>query len=286
MNINDTERRTSNEAAIRLQEKRNEVAKSMKFVIIGAFFLLIPPVGLAFIFFGYFKVSKAQKEMKGLYKDAFVREPLNNNFDNVVYEPGNGFTADAVKSFHLCEMGNRFYSEDYIRAAYEGVNFELAQVKVMYVDNSDDSNYSRTYFDGRMMVFDFPNKLVSSVLIFSRKFKNRAVRHKEAKQDKVELEAAQFNKDFDVYSQVPHDVFYIITPHLMERLQVLAGKYQSIAMNVVGNRVILAFNEPGKNAFDQNVSIGKLDYDLEMNKVQAEIDDIKNFISMILNLNN
>ena len=134
------------------------------------------------------------------------------------------------------------------------------------------------------MVFDFPDKIVSSVLIYSNKFKNRALRKKDLKKEKVELEGTQFNKDFDVYSPVPHDVFYLLTPQLMERLQFLAGKYESIAMDVVGNRVILAFNEPGKNAFDQDMDIGKLDYDKEVNKVQAEIDDIKIFISMILNL--
>ena len=80
------------------------------------------------------------------------------------------------------------------------------------------------------------------------------------------------------------DAFYLITPQLMERLQILSTKYQSIAMRVVGNQVVLAFNEPGKNAFDQNISIGKVDIDKEMKKVQDEIDDIKLFISAILNL--
>ena len=134
------------------------------------------------------------------------------------------------------------------------------------------------------MVFNFPDKIVSSVLVYSRKFKNRALREKDIKKEKVELEGTQFNKDFDVYSPVPHDVFYLITPQLMERLQFLAGKYDSIAMDVVGKTVILAFNEPGKNPFDQDIAVGKLDYDKEINKVQAEIDDIKTFISMILNL--
>ena len=274
----------SNEAVLRLQEKRDDVAKAMRFVIIGAFFLIIPPIGLALIFIGYFKLKNAQKDMKALYKDAFVREPLANNFENVIYEPGNGFTLDSVKSFRLCTTGNRFYSEDYICANYKGVSFEVAQVYVGYADNSGDSSYSKTYFDGRMMVFNFPDKLVSSVSIFSRKFKNRAIKHKDVKKDAVELEEVQFNKDFDVYSPVPHDVFYLLTPPLMERLHALDTKYEGIAMNVIGNRVVLAFNEPGKNAFDSNISIGKVDIDLEMKKVQTEIDDIKTFISVILNL--
>ncbi len=282
----EAQRGYSNEAIQRLQERRDEVGKAMRFVLIGAFFLLIPPIGLGIIFLGYFKLKNAQKDMKALYKDAFVREPLINNFENVIYEPGNGFALENVKNFQLCTTGNRFYSEDYICANYRGVNFEVAQVYAAYVDNSGDSSYSETYFDGRMMVFNFPDKLVTSVSVFSRKFKHRAVKRKEVKKNDVELEAAQFNKDFDVFTPVPHDAFYLLTPPVMERLQALDSKYKGIAMNVIGNRVVLAFNEPGKNAFDSNVSIGKVDIDLEMKKVQTEIDDIKTFISVILNLSN
>ena len=286
MNLNNTGNPVHNEAALRLQEKRNEVAKAMRWPIIGAFFLIIPPIGLGLIFIGYFKLVKAQRGMEELYKDAFVKEPLLNNFENVIYEPEGGLPYQTVKNTSLFKMGNRYSSEDYIRAVYAGVDFEVAQIKVMYVDNSDDGHGSETYFDGRIMTFDFPDKLVSSILVYSHKFKHRAVKQKDVKNDKVELEATQFNKDFDVYSQVPHDVFYLFTPHLMEKLQILAGKYESIAMNVVGNRVILAFNEPGNNAFDQKISIGKLDYDAEINKVQSDIDDIKNFITLFLNIKN
>ena len=55
-------------------------------------------------------------------------------------------------------------------------------------------------------------------------------------------------------------------------------------MKVFGNTVVLAFNEPGKNVFDAEIEVGKLDLDKEMAKVQGEIDDIKMFITMILNL--
>ena len=284
MNENNTVIRSSNEAITRLQEKRNAAGKSMLFVLLGAFFLIIPPIGLILIFIGYMKVQNARKEMPGLYKDAFVREPLQNNFENVIYEPNQGFTEENVKNFGLCQTANCFWSEDYIRATYQGVNFEVAEVRVVDVDHSSDSNRSVTYFEGRMMVFNFPNKLVSSVTAFSKKFKHRALSRREEKETQVELESVQFNNTFDVYSLVQQDAFYLITPHFMERLQLLAAKYDSIAMRVVGNRVILAFNEPGKKIFDQNIEVGKLDIDQEMAKVQGEIDDIKTFITAILNL--
>lgn len=284
MNEFNTGVRTSNEAMVRLQEKRNATNKWMLFMVFSVFLLFIPPVGIAVLLFGCWNVSKLRKEMKALYKDAFVREPLVNNFQNVIYEPNNGFSQETIKGFGICQTGNRFWSEDYIRAAYAGINFEVAEVHLLDVDTSSDGNRSETLFEGRMMVFDFPNKLVNTVSVFSKKFRHRVLSRNEEKQYRVELEDIQFNRDFDVFSLVQLDAFYLITPHMMERLQILAGKYESIAMNVIGNRVILAFNEPGKNVFDQNIDVGKLDIDQEMAKVQGEIDDIKMFISMILNL--
>ncbi|MBR6018761.1 MAG: DUF3137 domain-containing protein [Lachnospiraceae bacterium] len=284
MNENYPVTRASNEAMIKLQEKRNQANKAMLIMVFGVFLLFIPPVGIIFLLFMCWRVNKLRTEMKGLYKDAFVREPLANNFQNVIYEPKEGFTLDNIKSFGICQTGNSYWSEDYIRATYAGIDFEVAEVHLIEVDKSSDSNHSETYFEGRMMVFNFPNKLVNTVSVFSKKFKHRILSRNDEKQYRVELEDIQFNNEFDVFSLVQLDAFYLITPHMMERLHVLAGKYESIAMNVIGNRVILAFNEPGKNVFDQNIDVGKLDIDQEMAKVQGEIDDIKLFISMILNL--
>ena len=269
-----------------VKQARERVSKGMTMCIIGAFCLLIPPIGIVLILIGYSKVSSAQKVMKSAYKDAFVREPLLRNFQDVFYEPMQGFSREMVHGFQLCKMGNRFSSEDYIRASYEGVTFEVSDVKVADVDGSDNNTRTTTYFSGRMMVFDFPRKLVSSVMIFSKKFKYRELSHRELKKDAIELESTQFNKEFDVYSPTPHDAFYLITPPFMEKMQMLDSKYHSIAVNMVGNRVMLAFNEPGNDAFDSKTTIGKVDCDAEMAKVQSDIDDIKNFISFMLNDSN
>ena len=282
MNGGNTEVRYSNEAMRKLQEKRNAVGRTILFLLFGVFLLIIPPVGIVVLLIGCNRVSKLRNEMKGLYKDDFVREPLNNNFDNVFYDPSGGFSEENVKNFQLCMMGNRFHSEDYIHASYAGVEFEIAEVKVMEVRERENSCDSDTYFEGRMMVFYFPNKLVNFVSAFSKKFEHRAISRNDAKEYRVELENIRFNNIFDVYSSVQLDAFYLITPHMMERLMVLAGKYESIAMNVVGNRVILAFNEPGKNVFDQNIDVGQLNIEQEMAKVQSEIDDIKTLIAVLL----
>ncbi len=276
----------SNEAITKLQEKRNKTGKGILFIAIGALFLIIPPIGLVIILYGAHRIQKLRQEMKELYKEAFVREPLMNNFENVTYEPQWGFPADTVESFQLCQMGNQFYSEDYIRASYAGVDFEIAEVRVYDVYSTDDRDErSTTYFEGRMMVFHLPDKAVYPMSIFSRKYKHRAISRREAKQTKVEFESSRFNKAYDVYAKNEHDAFYLITPQFMERLEILADKYaDGIALHMIGNSVALAISEPGKNAFDAEIEVGKLDFDKEMAKVQGEIDDIKMLITMILNL--
>ncbi|MBR6364898.1 MAG: DUF3137 domain-containing protein [Lachnospiraceae bacterium] len=276
----------SNEAITKLQEKRNKTGKGIIFIAIGALFLVIPPIGLAIILYGTHRIQKLRQEMKELYKEAFVREPLMNNFENVTYEPQWGFPAETVESFQLCQMGNQFYSEDYIRASYAGVDFEIAEVRVYDVYSTDDRDErSTTYFEGRMMVFHLPDKAVYPMSIFSRKYKHRAISRREAKQTKVEFESSRFNKAFDVYAQSEHDAFYLLTPQFMERLEILADKYaDGIALHMIGSSVALAISETGKNAFDAEIEVGKLDFDKEMAKVQGEIDDIKTLITMILNL--
>ena len=181
MNGGNTEVRYSNEAMRKLQEKRNAVGRTILFLLFGVFLLIIPPVGIVVLLIGCNRVSKLRNEMKGLYKDAFVRESLNNNFDNVFYDPSGGFSEENVKNFQLCMMGNRFHSEDYIHASYAGVEFEIAEVKVMEVRERENSCDSDTYFEGRMMVFYFPNKLVNFVSAFSKKFEHRAISRNDAK---------------------------------------------------------------------------------------------------------
>ena len=102
-NINDLNENNygTSDALRKLEEQRTQVAKSMRLVMIGAFCLLIPPIGLAVIFFAYSKLKKAQDEMKVLYKEAFVREPLEKNFEDVIYEPWEIGFIPRIISEHL-----------------------------------------------------------------------------------------------------------------------------------------------------------------------------------------
>ena len=227
-----------------------------------------------------------RKKFKETYKAVFVDKQLRNNFQNVVYDWKSGFYENAVKSFGLCAMGNRFSSEDYLRADFAGVPFESADVTVQQVTSTGKSTHVTTYFKGRMLVFDFPSKFVNSVQIFTDTFRYRGKPLVNVRPQKVEMEGVEFNKQFDIFALSPHDAFYLLTPQFMEDMMALSSRYRSMAVHVAGNKVFVGFNEPFHNAFDADSMFNKISYPDEMQAIQRDIDDIKNFITIIRGIYN
>ena len=215
------------------------------------------------------------KKYKKLYKELFVEDTLKKNFDNVFYAWKAGFSPDVIKGFRLFGFATSYKTEDYLKASYKGINFEMSDAIIM--DNTSKNN--KSVFRGRIIVFDFPDKRIAPTRIYTRFFIKRnieAIRQAE----KVELEDVRFNEEFDVFSQSPHDTFYLLTPHFMERLLVLKERYKSIAMCFEYNKVVFAFNEAVNNAFD-GVITNDITYPEEVAKVQKDIDDIKYIIETI-----
>ena len=247
--------------------------------------ILFPIVGIVLFIYCMSKLKPYTEEYKRLYKQIFVEEPIRSNFENVFYDWKTGFGENVVRSYCLCDMGNRFSSEDYIRASYHGINFGISDVYVAQHTSTGKSSHTTIYFKGRMMIFDFPEKLVTSVRIYSKNFRYRAGGFFANRNSKVEMESVNFNKDFDVMTSNDHDAFYLLTPHFMEKLYQLERKHNSIAVHISGNKVIIGFNEPNNNAFDASSMTKELSYPEEMNKIQSDIDDIKDIIDTIRDLN-
>ena len=238
-------------------------------------------LGFCLIIAGIFFCSGLVGDNKKLYKETFVEETIKKNFDNVFYAWKTGFSKDDIIDFKLFRNGLKYKSEDYLKATHKGIDFEMSDIMIVY-DTSKDGKFDT--FQGRVMVFDFPNKTIEPTRIISKSFYSRngindgIVKNSE----KVEMENTAFNNAFLVYSTNPHDSFYLLTPHFMERLMVLKEKYNSIALCFEYNKVIVAFNENGKhNAFDGSMINEKLRYSEEIAKVQSDIDDLKYIIETI-----
>lgn len=252
----------------------------LPFITAACFFM--PFITIACMIVAVILGLKSYLKCKKLYKELFVKGALEKNFQNVFYNPDWGFSKDDVKKFNLVKMGSDFSSEDYIKASYNGINFELSDVYVADTTSDGENSSTTIFFKGRMIIFNLSDKKVSYLRMFSNNFRYSAVRRKD-KPNKVDLESVEFNKEFSVYSENAHDVFYLLTPQYMERIQSLNARYKSIAINIWDNRVIFAFNEPKNDAFDASSVLKKIDYQNELAKIQADIDDIKVIINALVN---
>lgn len=227
------------------------------------------------------RVGKTRENFKRMYKDTFVSAVLAEIFDNVDYQWENGFRRDYVRDFSLCQMGNRYSSEDYLRASYKGVFFEQAEVKVYY-KSSGKNSHTTIYFDGRMFVFDLPLKKVFSLKVFTENFMYRLKNTDGFRMKKVQMESAQFNKRFDVLAANEHDAFYILTPHVMERIDNIASTFGNVGLHFHGGRLCVGINMRG-DAFDSNMST-KIDYLAEKEKAKRDAQVIIDIIDTLNDL--
>lgn len=238
---------------------------------------LYPLIFIVFLAFAIAFSSRSRKvtvEFKRLYKETFVVQLLSEQFNDVVYNWESGLSLDYIRSFNVVRQGNRFKTEDYLCANYNGVRFEQADVTIQY-HTSGKNSHTTTYFKGRMFVFDFPYKNVASVRVLSDSFMYGA----NSKNKKVKLENVDFNKHFNTDAFYEHDAFYFLTPQMMERITMLNNRYGNVAVHLMGNKLLVAVNM-SSDAFDHNIN-KPIDYPTESRKIKADMQVIIDIINTL-----
>ncbi|MBQ8913841.1 MAG: DUF3137 domain-containing protein [Lachnospiraceae bacterium] len=277
----------------KLEELRKKIQSQVYIIIVpfalwivfGMFSSVVGPGLLSFaqifmiVFFvaaiPYMKKSQnVKKEFQRLYKQTFVTQALSERFQNVNYMWESGFTQDAVRMFNLVQMGNRFKTEDYLSADYNGIHFEQADVTVQY-HTSGKNSHTTTYFKGRMFAFDFPYKNVASVRCLSNTFMYKA----SSKNNKLKLESGMFNKIFKIDAFYEHDAFYFLTPQMMERIESLNARYGNVALHLMGNKLFVAINM-ASDAFDHDYR-QKVEYIEEIKKINRDTQVIVDIIDTL-----
>lgn len=242
------------------------------------FFLL----GIPIIIIGVFIAKGTLKRYKELYKDLFVKRPLEENFDNLYYDWTSGFSKETVESFQICEMGYGFYSEDLIQASYLGIPFEMSDVLMSYSSSGSDDGVIN--INRRFLVTDLPNKYLNTVQVFSKTYNFMPDFSSAITTQNVELESVEFNNDFLIRAINPHDAFYLLTPQLMEQIMTYRKRCKNIALHACGNKIVLALDDLSGDSFDADSHFKKVSYQEESAKINKEINDIKAFISIIKSL--
>ncbi|MFV0413298.1 MAG: DUF3137 domain-containing protein [Oscillospiraceae bacterium] len=182
---------------------------------LGVFLTFIPLLkGIPFFMFTGTPVSPQQ----------IILNVLQQVFTEVTFERESGIPKQEVDKTRLLYHGNSYKTNDYIRASYRGLSF--AQSDVSYYDYRlrGDRSESVEIFSGRWLSVTMPKTIEGVVYLYNKPFKDinkKAIG--SAGLQKVEIEDMAFNGMFEIYAQNPQEVFYLLTPALIERLKAFAG---------------------------------------------------------------
>lgn len=181
----------------------------------GLFFLspflgVVAGVGVIYIAMYMTKLQAAASA----FKDALMTKVLGEFFTNVSHDKHKGLSLTDVMASELLAKPDRFYSNDLIVGDYQGVDFRLSDVTLQRVTSNGKTTTVTTYFRGPVMVIDF-HKETDGKLIVQETMRGELF----TKYKRIKLESVSFNKTFHTYSTKDQLAFYILTPHMMERLQ-------------------------------------------------------------------
>ena len=246
------------------------------------FFLLVFVGGGTFVILGYATgyFSKS-KEFKSRYKKIFVEGPFQEIFGKVFCDFKKGIGKEIIDETDLMMMGNRYYTNDYIKGSYNNVAFERADIKIQNHTSNGKNSHTVTYFNGRWLILEFNKNFHFDLQIIGKGFyytdkKNSFFTSEKQRRRKVEMEDIRFNEHFNVYAQDEHEAFYILTPQFMLALK---GMYDSMDGNLmlgfIDNKLHVAINTR-KDAMEPSLFRSVMNPNID--EVQREIKTIIDII--------
>lgn len=255
-----------------------------RFMLFSLIFFGLLVASIAYVFtFVYTKKDKAA--YINAYKKYFVENSLKNIFTDINYIHNVGFSYAVLSYTGMMRTGDVFHSNDYVSGKYKDVNFSQADVLIQdrHTDRDGNTNYV-TIFKGRWMVFEFPKKFVSKMEIVQKGFRANIVPRSSKngkKIKKAETESSTFNKKFTIYAEDGFEMFYILTPDVIQRIEDIAGEGKhKILLCFVDNKLHVGLQN-NKDAFEPPSTRKPLDEKTELAKVQADIKPITDFIDTL-----
>ncbi len=250
-----------------------------RFVVLS--FLIFISAFLVFAFGG----RRAKQEYIRRFKKEMVKGLLSEVFDDLTFDPDGGISREVIRNTKMICMGNVYRSEDYVRAKYKGIGFEQSDVVIQNeTTDSDGNTQTTTYFRGRWMVFEFNKEFFSDLQVRQKGFsystrKSGWFVNKQDRMNPVKMEDMEFNKLFDVYSNNPHEAYYILTPHIMDSIKNIQRHTKGkILFCFVKKKLHVAVNN-NEDSFEAPI-FSRLDTRM-LDKIKQEISIITRFADQL-----
>lgn len=235
---------------------------------LGIILLLVPGGILLFV------ATSKIKEISNEFKTTFVKKEIEKRIPHSTFHINSGISSSIVSESNLVLLQDRYSTEDLLEGKIENVDFRCADVHVQDVRGSGKNRRVVTTFKGRFYEFEFFKHFKSNVFLLQpgqyRPFTNF---------QKVQLESIKFNSEFKIYTNNEHDVFYLLTPHLMEKLLILDGKYRDkIGFSFLNSKLYIAI-DTRLDTFDVT-GMGEITQ-LDIDKAIQEIENIIEFVEFL-----
>lgn len=191
------------------------------------------------------------------FKNIFVKKALEDNFENITYNPDKGFDEEFIDEIGMLDTADMYHSNDLITGEYKGIKFECSDIHIQEEHESTDSDGNTTttwvtIFEGKLIIFEFNKKFKADLQVSSASFGAEALPWGK-RFTEVEMEDVEFNKNFCVYAENEHEAFYILTPHFMEKLKEIEEKINAgIMFCFVDNKLHIAIDN-NTDSFEYNV---------------------------------
>lgn len=221
-----------------------------------------------------------RREFRQKYKKVYVKTELQKVFQDLQYEPENGISSEHIVNVGMIKMGNQYRSEDYLSGTYKDVKFAQSDVVIQDREKWRDAKGNirekyTTIFNGRYMVFEFNKDFSTMFFVIAKSFqsfdKQTLLFGRDLK--KIEMEDEEFNKLFTIYGTDELEVYYVLTPQLMEKLKRLIQESKSqISFGFYNHHLEIAVNHVD-DAFEYSL-FGKWNEQKMKDKIQKDINII------------
>ena len=253
------------------------IAFAMPFIIAAIFMILLPIIIVSIVI--SLSTKKELLQYKKSYKGYFVGQSLERTFSNVKYNHDAGLDRQALIETGMIYTGDRYSSNDLTVGKYKDVTFAQADVHIEEEYKDDDGNtHYRTIFMGRFMIFEFPKKFNSKLMLTHKSW----ISHKASKiMKRIETESIEFNKYYSIYAEDGMEAFYILTPDFMERAQELGKTHNDkVSFYFTENKMIVGIND-GNDAFEPPNPKNPIDEKTETEKINKEINSVIHIIDSL-----
>ncbi len=212
------------------------------------------------------------------FKTKYVKMVFNQKIKNAKYEPKNGVSRTLIENAEIFPYFIDYSSDDLIKGNYHRIPFQSADIDLEEEVKTKNGSYNKSFFKGRIYQFAFNKNFKYNLVLVQKKDL-----FGDYRPGNLQTESVLFNSEFRVFSENTLEGFYLLTPHLMEKLLYLDGKYKDRIM-VSFNRKKLYVITYGKSNPLEFKKFVKIDDSF----IQAFIDEFSDIIDIInvLNLEN